>query len=131
MLIGSWGPMIFYVSGIGALTFTELTLDASGRWVTHETINTAPVSEFLGPGQDEAEIKIILSRMLGVEPKVGYELLRLMVRKGWNFPLILGGIPLSLNMWYCETISGASTKFTAGTGNILTMEITCKFKEYR
>jgi len=131
MLVGSWGPVIFHVSGIGALTFSELTQDASGRWVTHEPINTAPISEFLGPGQDEAEIKIVLSLMLGVDPKDGYELLRQSVREGNNYPLILSGIPLSENMWYIETINGVSSKFAAGTGEILWTEITCKFKEYR
>jgi len=130
MLIGSWGPLIFYVTGIGALTFSELTQDSSGRWVTHEPINSVPVSEFLGPGQDEAEIKIILSKMLGVEPKIAYELLRQLVRRGKNYPLILGGIPLSGNMWYVETLNGASSEFAAGTGQILWTEVTCQFKEY-
>jgi phage protein U len=131
MLIGSWGPLVFDVSGIGALTFSELTQDASGRWAVHEVINTAPVTEFLGPGQDSAEIKIILSKMLGVSPKAEYELMRQMVRDGQNFPLILRGIPLSGNLWYVETISGASSKFAAGTGEILWMELTVNFKEYQ
>jgi len=129
MLIGSWGPIIFTVSAFGALTFSELTQDSSGRWVTHEPINTPPVSEFLGPGQDEAEIKIVLTRMLGVDPMIGYELLRQLVRGGKNYPLILGGIPLSGNMWYIETLNGDSSKFTA-MGQILWTEVTCKFKEY-
>jgi len=131
MIIGSWGPMVFYVSGIGALTFSELSQDSSGRWVTHEPINSAPISEFLGPGQDEAEIKIVLTRLLGEDPEAGYELLRQLVRNGKNFPLILGGAPLSGNMWYIETISGVSSRFAAGTGEILWTEITCQFKEYR
>ena len=131
MLIGSWGPLIFGVSGIGALTFSEITLDTSGRWATHEPVNTVPVSEFLGPGQDSVEIKIILTRMLGVDPKLNYELLRQLVRRGSNFPLILRGIPLSMNMWYAQAINGVSKNFAAGTGEILWMELTCSFKEYK
>ena len=131
MLIGSWGPLIFQVSGIGALTFTEISQDASGRWTVHEPINTAPVSEFLGPGQDEVKIKIILSRMLGTDPKDSYELLRQLVRKGMNFPLILQGAPLSGSMWYISSISGVTKTFAPGSGAMLWTELSCQFKEYK
>jgi len=131
MLIGSWGDLVFQVSGIGALTFSELSQDASGRWAVHEVINTEPITEFLGPGQDSAEMSIILSQMLGVNPEDEYERLRQMVREGQNFPLILQGLPLSGNLWYVETISGASSKFAAGTGEVLWMVLTVSFKEYK
>jgi len=131
MVVGSWGPLTFEVSGVGALTFSELTQDSSGRWSVHEVINTAPVTEFLGPGQDSAEMKIILSKMLGINPKEEYEQMREMVRTGQNFPLILQGRTLSENLWYVETIQGASSKFAGGTGEILWMELTVNFKEYR
>jgi len=130
-LVGSWGPLVFQVTGINALTFSELTQDASGRWTIHDVINAAPVTEFLGPGQDEAEMKIILTKTLGVSPKGNYELLRRLVRRGEHFPLILRGIPLSGNLWYCDSINGASTKFAPRTGEIVWMELTCKFKEYQ
>jgi phage protein U len=131
MLIGSWGPLIFQVSGIGALTFSEITQDSSGRWAIHEPINTAPVTEFLGPGQDEADIKMVLTRMLGIDPAIHMELLRQLVRKGKNFPLILRGMPLSGNMWYVDKISGVSSYFAAGTGDILWTAVSCQFREYR
>lgn len=131
MLIGSWGSLVFEVSGAGALTFSEISQDASGRWVSHETINTAPLSEFLGPGQDEVELKIILTKMFGTDPKGKYESLRKAVREGRNFPLILKGIPLSDNLWYIERITGVSSVFAGGTGDILWTELTCQFKEYR
>jgi len=131
MLIGSWGPLVFDVSGIGALTFSELTQDASGRWAVHEVINTAPITEFLGPGQDSAEMRIIFTKMLGVNPKDEYEQMREIVRNGENHPLILQGVSLSGNLWYVESISGASSKFAGGSGEILWMELTVNFKEYR
>jgi len=130
MIIGSWGDLVFEVSGIGSLTFSELTQDTSGRWVTHEPINSAPISQFLGPGQDEVEMRIILTRMLGVDPEKCYSSLRQTVRKGLYFPLIIKGTPLSGNMWYIDKISGISKTFAAGTGEILWMELTCQFKEY-
>ena len=128
MLIGSWGPLVFEVSGIGALTFMEMVQDSSGRWVSHEVINTAPVSEFLGPGQDQVQLKIILTRMLGVDPTENYEMLRQLVRSGQYFPLFLKGMPLSENMWYIQDINAVSSEFAAG--DILWMILTCNFKEY-
>jgi len=131
MLIGSWGPVIFQVSGIGAFTFSELTQDTSGRWVTHDVINSPPLSEFLGPGQDEVKMKIFMSKHLGVLPGVAYQLLRQLVRKGKVYPLILRGTLVSGNMWYAESINGVSEHFMPGTGEVLWTELTVNFKEYK
>jgi phage protein U len=131
MLIGSWGPIVFQVSGIGAFTFSELTQVSSGRWATHEAINSAPLSEFLGPGQDEIQMKISITKMLGINPETTYQLFRQLVRKGKNFPLILRGVPLSDNFWYVENINGSSSAFAPGTGDILWTELSCVFKEYK
>jgi len=130
MEIGSWGALVFEVNADKALTYSEITQDTSGRWATHDVINSAPLSEFLGPGQDEAEIKIFLTRALGVDPRTEYDTVRSMVRNGENFPLILQGRPLSGNLWYLDGIGSVSTRFAAGKGDILWMELTCRFKEY-
>jgi phage protein U len=129
-LIGSWGPLVFEVSGEKARTFNELTQKSSGRWSEHAPINTPPLSEFLGPGLDQVDLKIIFAVMLGVNPRDSYELMRAKVRSGENYPLILQGIPLSGNNWYCEEISGTSTVFRPGTGAVMWMEMTASFKEY-
>jgi phage protein U len=121
---------VFEVSGEKVKTFSELTQKSSGRWATHEPVNTAPLSEFLGPGLDEAELKICFATMLGINPSDSYEEMRKKVRSGENFPLILQGNPLSGNNWYCEEISAASSVFTPGTGAVMRMEFTAKFKEY-
>jgi len=131
MLIGSWGPIVFMVSGIGTFTFSELTQTSSGRWATHEPINSAPLSEFLGPGQDEVQMKISITKRLGINPTITYELFRQLVRRGKNFPLILRGTLLSNNFWYVDNISGVSSRFAPGTGAILWTEFTCNFKEYK
>jgi len=131
MLIGNWGPIVFQVSGILTFTFSELTQQSSGRWATHETINSAPLSEFLGPGQDEIQLKISITKMLSVNPKITYQLFRKLVREGKNFPLILRGAPLSDNFWYAENINSTSTRFQPGTGDILWTELSCTFKEYK
>ena len=130
MIIGSWGNLIFEVSGWRVLTFSELTQESSGRWIEHDTLNSAPLSEFLGPGLDKVSLKIVFSRMLGVDPKESYEILREHVRKGENFPLILDGAPLSMNMWLIENISSAAETFAGKTGKILQSEVTVNFKEY-
>jgi phage protein U len=130
MLIGSWGNFVFEVSGNIAKTFQELSQKSSGHWAEHETINTAPLSEFLGPGLDELEISIIFTTMLGVDPQKSYEDLRTAVRKGECYPLILGGFPLSDNLWRFTEISGDSTVFGPRDGEIMWMELNITAKEY-
>jgi phage protein U len=130
MLIGSWGAFIFEVSGNFAKTFQELTEKSSGRWAEHEPINTAPLSEFLGPGLDELEMTIIFTTMLGVNPQTNYEALRIAVRKGEYNPLIISGFPLSGNYWRINNISGSSTVFGSRDGNTRWMECSLVFKEY-
>ena len=130
MIIGSWGLLVFQVSGNIARTIQELTEKSSGRWAEHEVVNTAPLSEFLGPGLDELDFTIIFTRMLGIEPQLNYEALRLAVRRGEYFPFILGGFPLSGNFWRISEISGTSTVFNPKNGQIAWMECTIKVKEY-
>jgi phage protein U len=130
MIIGSWGDFVFEVSGNIAKTFQELSQKSSGRWAEHETINTAPLSEFLGPDLDELGLSIIFTTMLGVDPRKSYEDLRAAVRKGEYYPLILGGIPLSDNLWKFIEISGDSTVFGPRDGKIMWMELSVTAKEY-
>jgi phage protein U len=130
MVIGSWGDFVFEVSGDVAKTFQELTEKSSGRWAEHETINTAPLSEFLGPGLDELEISIIFTTMLGVDPQESYEALRTAVRKGECNPFILGGFPLSDNFWRITEVSGTSTVFGPRDGETMWMECSITAREY-
>jgi len=131
MVIGSWGQQfVFEVTGEKAKTFKELTEKSSGRWAEHETINTPPLSEFLGPGLDELEISIIFSTMLGVKPQESYEELRTAVRRGEYHPFIMGGIPLSGNFWRIDDVSGSSTLFGPRDGKALWMECNITLKEY-
>jgi phage protein U len=130
MVIGSWGDFVFEVSGDIAKTFQEITEKAVGRWAEHETINTAPLSEFLGPGLDELELSLIFTTMLGVDPQESYEAFRTAVRKGEYHPLILGGFPLSGNFWRINEVSGTSTVFGPRDGAIMWMEATASFREY-
>jgi phage protein U len=130
VVIGSWGDLVFEVSGDIAKTFQELSQKSSGRWAEHETINTAPLSEFLGPGLDELEVSIIFTTMLGVDPRESYEELRAAVRKGEYYPFILGGFPLSDNLWRFTEISGDSTVFGPRDGEIMWMELNITAREY-
>ena len=130
MYVGNFGPLVFAVTGIGVNTFSEFTQESEGRWAIHDTINTPPVTELLGPGQDKLEMKVVFTRMLSIEPRVMYELIRKFVRDGNHFPLLLMGIPLSLNRWYCKSISATSTVFAPKDNGILWMEATLSFEEY-
>jgi len=130
MTIGSWGDIVFEVSGIRSFTFSDVKQKSSGRWSEHFPLNSAPISEFLGPGLDEVELTMILTRMLGIDPRSMYDTVRDHVRAGRNFPLILGGRPLSGNFWYIKDIIGTSSQFEPGTGDILWTELLVSAREY-
>ena len=130
MVIGSWGDFVFEVSGEIAKSFEELTEKSTGRWAEHETVNTAPMSEFLGPGLDDLEFTIVFTTMLGVDPQENYEALRTAVRNGEYHPLILNGFPLSGNFWRLTEVSGSSTVFGPRDGKIMWMETHVMAKEY-
>jgi hypothetical protein len=68
--------------------------------------------------------------MLGVDPRESYEDLRAAVRKGECNPFILGGFPLSDNVWKLTEISGNSTVFGPRDGEIMWMELSVIAKEY-
>ena len=131
MVLGSWGnDLIFEITGDTARSFSQYTQESSGRWHEHNVINSAPLSEFLGPGLDTINIEIIFSPMLGVNPRSSYDALRARIRRGEHFPLILGGIPLSGNFWYCKEIAAESTRFMPGSGAVAWMALTLRMVEY-
>jgi len=131
MIIGSWGPdLIFEITGDTAKSFSQYIQESSGRWHEHNIINSPPLSQFLGAGLDTINIEIIFSPMLGVDPRGSYDALRARIRTGSQFPLILQGVPLSGNFWYCKKIVAESTRFAPGTGAVMWMSLVLQFSEY-
>ena len=129
-LVGAWGPIVFIRLPNRVMSYSEILRESEARWEEHLTVNSVPVSEFLGPGLDKCTMKIVLSSALGSIPSVEYELIRVLLRRGIVFPLIVGGFPLSLSSWHITDINGVSDVFTP-LGLPSWMELTVSFKEYR
>ena len=128
--IGSFGKLVFEVSGVRVRSFSEIKETTEARWHEHEPINTAPLSEFLGPGLDSFEMKIIFTTMLGSDPVADYETIRQHVRNGEHFPLIIDGMPMSQNDWYLTHVEKTTTVFEPGTGYPLWCECVIQGREY-
>ena len=70
MFIGTFGrKIIFQVSDLAVFTFQNATRESSGRWTTHEGLNSKPTPEFLGADLKKGTLEIHLSAALGVRPR--------------------------------------------------------------
>lgn len=128
--IGSFGSLVFEVSGRKVRTFSEIEERASGRWTQHEPIGQEVLSEYLGPGQDEVVLTIVFTTMLGTDPDLDYNLVRRYARSGEHLPLVLNGVPLHNKTWYIVDVDCTSSEFAAKEGAALWRECVVNFREY-
>jgi phage protein U len=129
MLIGNWGPIVFLVSHPRTLSFSEQSKTAGGRWANHETINTKPITEFLGSNLRTIDLKLIFSSWLGTIPDAEFELMAMAAEKGQHYPLILLSNVINIKDYYIESLSATSSNFNA-LGASVWLEASITFKEY-
>ena len=69
MFIGTFGrKIIFQVSDRAVFTFQNATRESSGRWTTHEGLDSKPTPEFLGADLKKGTLEIHLSCLLYTSP---------------------------------------------------------------
>lgn len=129
MTIGSFAGVSFEVSASKILTFNELSRAGSARWAVHEVNLKKPRPEFIGPGQEEIAVKIILNVTQGVSPMVVMDTLRQFRDEGKVSPFILGSKPFSPSYWYLDDIN-EDFKHVDNKGGILGIDATLTLKEY-
>ncbi|QQE75727.1 phage tail protein [Brevibacillus composti] len=127
--IGTFGEIVFEVSSNKILTFNDFARSGSGRWSTHEINLQKPLPEFHGPGQEEISFSIRLDIQLGVNPEIELEKLRKMRDIGAIAYLIVGGRPVSQNMWLLESFR-EQHKTHDGQGRLLAAIVDLSLKEY-
>lgn len=127
--IGTFGEIVFEVSSNKIQTFTDFSRSGSGRWATHEINLQKPLPEFLGPGQEEISFSVRLDVQLGVNPETELQKLRKMRDTGAIAYLIVGGKPVSQNMWLLESIR-EQHKTHDGQGRLLAANVDLSLKEY-
>lgn len=128
-VIGSLGGIVFEVSLEKVRTFDEFSRSASGRWEIHDIIGQRPLSEFVGPGQEQISFNIRLDAFSGLVPHDELQALRDMRDKGETAILIIGGVPVTDNQWYLEAVDEQHKSFT-GNGTLLTAVAKITLKEY-
>lgn len=128
-IVGSYGSIVFEVSNQKVRTFDGFTRGGSGRWSEHEITGRKPLSEFTGPGLEEISFSIRLDIFHGVSPAEELRKLREMRDKGQASILIIGGEPVTQNLWFLETIKEQHKTHT-GDGKLLTAIAELTLKEY-
>jgi phage protein U len=128
-MIGSYGPIIFTVSSLRALTFNDFTRNASKRTASHEVIKGKPRTEYLGAGLQTVSFKIKLDATYGVRPRAMIEALVQMAENRMAYPLIIGGRPIGFHSWSLDSIA-ASDDVMYNWGELAQAEVTLNLTEY-
>lgn len=129
MVTGTMGDVLFMASSLYTHTFSDFSRDTSGRWAEHEIIGSKPVSEYLGPNTDKVRFKIHLSADLGISPDMAAKKLRRMCERGQVFAVVIGGRPLSNELWSLETV-GESKEYYDGWGQTVAATMDVTLREY-
>lgn len=125
--IGSLGDVIFEVSSRTVKTFDEFSRGGSGRWTTHDIDLKKPEPEFLGPGQEEITFSMRLSITSQINPEKELEKLRQKRDTGALSMLIIGGKPVTSNLWYIESLKEQhKSHFADGKLMVAIVEVTLK-----
>ncbi len=127
MIVGFLGGIPFLSSRYIVRTIDGYQKSASGRWATHDIIGQKPISEFLGPGQEEISFDMTLRTDLGVIPADEIKMLEKLRDKGTPVPLIMGTDVIGNTRWIVENISSSVTHWGAfGTPISATVNVTLK-----
>lgn len=128
--IGNLGSLItFEVSSNKVLTFDKMQRTVKGRWAQHEVIGGKPVSEYLGPGQQQITFTVFLSSAHGVKPRKIVEAMEQAVENGTPFTFVIGGKKVGSNQWVIESISETWGEII-DSGSLLSAHLTLTLSEY-
>lgn len=128
--IGNLGSLItFEVSSNKVLTFDKMQRTVKGRWAKHEIIGGKPVSEYLGPGQQQIILPIFITAMHGIKPRKTLETLEQAVELGTPFTFVIGGKKVGSNQWVVESISETWGEII-DSGRLLSAHLSLTLSEY-
>lgn len=128
-MIGILGFVTFETSSRRIRTFNSLQRSGSSRWATHEIIGKKPVLEFLGPGVEQIAFEMRLDIALGVDPADSFMFLRWSRDNGFAMPFILGGQPVSENLWVIQSMN-ENWRNVDNRGKLLSAEAEITLMEY-
>lgn len=108
MAIGSWGTgVVFSVSDLRVLTFSDMSQTAGSEWAVHSRIGGKDQAEYLRPKLRKLTFAIELNASLGVRPRTVLEMLERHCELGHVFPFVIGGRRLGRHRWRMTDVSEA------------------------
>lgn len=123
--IGTLGPIAFETSSEKVRTFQSFKRKNSARYATHDVMGRKPVLEYVGQGLDSISLSMRFDVMLGVSPAEEINTLRELQAKGEAVELVIGGQPLSNNLWVVQEVTEDwQTVDSRGNLIIATVEVT-------
>ena len=129
MIVGYLGDIPFLSSRYIVRTFDGYQKSASGRWATHDIIGKKPISEFLGPGQEEISFDMTLRTDLGVIPADEIKKLEKLRDTGQAVTLVMGTDVIGDTLWTVDSISSSVTHWGA-FGMPIAATVNVTLKEY-
>ena len=127
MIVGYLGDIPFLSSRYIVRTFDGYQKSASGRWATHDIIGKKPISEFLGPGQEEISFDMTLRTDLGVVPADEVKKLEKLRDTGEAVSLVIGTDVVGDTLWTVDSISSSVKRWgTLGMPASVTVNVTLK-----
>jgi phage protein U len=91
MVCGSFGPIVFGVSGSGqGFLAQEIQATKKTKFVEHEILLSKPIVEFVGYENDKVSFEMIFLSPYTTAPSVAITLLNALVVRPTPFPLIIG-----------------------------------------
>jgi phage protein U len=126
-MIGTFGSIVFEVSGEKTFTFDGLSRKAKAVFARHERGGAKPVLEFTGPDLSEISFRMHLSISLGVEPKTEADALYALMNAGDEKQLIIGG---SLIGTYVITDIADTWSAVSAGGRIMESDLSVTLLEF-
>jgi phage protein U len=129
MKVGAFGDIAFEVSDSTIRTFRDFQKTVPARWAVHEVMGSEPVAEFIGPGQKEITLPIILNALFlgGKTIEEEIETIEKIADEGKVGALVIGD--QVIGKYYLESV-GETVSHFGGRGEFTHAEITLSLKHY-
>lgn len=127
--IGSFGSLVFSVSGKTVRTFDELSWKTSAKYATHDRHIKRDMLEFLGPEPGSISFTMCFSVFHGTNPMREVEKLNRMVNDGMTGRLVIGGRVYGSFKWVVTSVSATMKRYD-NKGNCWAATAQVTMKEY-
>lgn len=129
MAIGTLGPIVFQASSKKVQTFKDFSQSNSARIATHENLQNKPILEFIGPGLENIDLKLVWSVEGNINPATEVKKLEDVRDKGEVISFFLGGKPVGLGKFLIQDIQRNNARID-NQGNIFSIAFDIKLIEY-